>query len=323
MLIPEPLLRVEELAVHFPGRRNWMLRRAPTVRAVDGISFTIGAGETLGLVGESGCGKSTTGLSLMGLVRPCSGRISLEGTEIRAHRGPARNALRRRMQLIFQDPLSSLNPRQRAEKIIRAPLDIHGVGTRAERGERVAAMMARVGLRPDQARLFPHQFSGGQRQRIGIARALMLEPRLLICDEPVSSLDVSVQAQIVNLLGALQQELGLSYLFISHDLGVVDHIAHRVAVMYRGRIVEMGSRRTIFAAPGHPYTELLMRSIPAAHPLERRLSFDAESEGFGASAPEAGCAFHPRCKLATARCRREAPSLSARSDGRVLACHHR
>ncbi len=227
------------------------------------------------------------------------------------------------MQIVFQDPYSSLNPRHRVADIIRAPLDIHGVGTTAERRARVAELMARVGLRKDQADNFPHQFSGGQRQRIGIARALAVHPRILICDEPVSALDVSVQAQILNLLVGLQRDLGLSYLFVSHDLGVVKHISDRVAVMYLGRIVETATCDQIFESPGHPYTELLLQSAPPAHPRERKGYLPSAQDVPSATHLPQGCAFHPRCPIATQRCRIETPALSARPDGRLLACHHR
>ncbi|MCC6306071.1 MAG: ATP-binding cassette domain-containing protein [Rhodobacteraceae bacterium] len=323
MTLPPPLLEVADLIVHFPVRHGLLRRRVGTVRAVDGVSFTLGRGETLALVGESGCGKSTTGLALVGLVRPTAGSARLDGASV-AVRGGARRALARRMGIVFQDPFSSLNPRQRIEAILRAPLDIHGVGRPRERGAAVAALMARVGLRPDQGRAFPHQFSGGQRQRVGIARALALRPDLVILDEPVSALDVSVQAQILNLLADLQRDFGLAYLMISHDLGVVEHVAHRVAVMYLGRIVELAGRADLFAAPRHPYSELLLAAAPLPDPRRRRRLAPAEGEVASAAAVPAGCAFHPRCPLATARCREGAPPpLAPRADGRLLACHHR
>ncbi|MFI5013217.1 MAG: oligopeptide/dipeptide ABC transporter ATP-binding protein, partial [Hyphomicrobiales bacterium] len=251
------------------------------------------------------------------------GSVKLSGESISALEGRARKAQRRRMQIVFQDPFASLNPRHRVRDIIRAPLDIHGVGTMRERRDKVTALMTRVGLRPDQAGNFPHEFSGGQRQRIGIARALALDPEIIICDEPVSALDVSVQAQILNLLKALQQELGISYLFISHDLGVIEYIAHRVAVMYLGRIVEIADRASLFGAPRHPYTELLLRSVPAAHPRDRRRHSASAEDAPSATARPFGCAFHARCPAATDRCRIDDPALTARDDGRLLACHHR
>jgi oligopeptide/dipeptide ABC transporter ATP-binding protein len=318
-----PLLSVENLHVHFPIRAGVLRHQVGTVRAVDGVSFDLRRGETLGLVGESGCGKSTTGLALMGLVATTSGRMRLAGEEIAASGRARPRASRARMQIIFQDPFSSLNPRRCARDAIRAPLDIHGVGTPRERDEQVAALMRRVGLRLDQAQLYPHQFSGGQRQRIGIARALTLQPDILICDEPVSSLDVSVQAQVLNLLADLQRDLGVSYLMISHDLGVVEHISHRVAVMYLGRIVEIAPAKLIFAQPAHPYTELLLGSAPSFDPRKRR-GFPARNDDVASATNKpGGCAFHPRCPLATELCRREEPPLTARADGRSAACHHR
>jgi peptide/nickel transport system ATP-binding protein len=227
------------------------------------------------------------------------------------------------MQIVFQDPFSSLNPRQRVRDIIRAPLDIHRVGTTAERRARVAELMERVGLRPDQVDNFPHQFSGGQRQRIGIARALALKPEIIVCDEPVSALDVSVQAQILNLLADLQRDLGVSYLAISHDLGVVEHISHRVAVMYLGKLVEIADRDTIFAKPTHPYAELLMKSVPTLDPRSRRTHSASNDDVPSATRKPSGCPFHPRCPLATEVCRVDEPTLTPRADGRLVACHHR
>lgn len=318
-----PLLSVENLKVHFAIRAGVFQRQVGEVKAVDGVSFSIGAGETLGLVGESGCGKSTTGLALMGLVKATGGRIAMQGGQdvTRMHSVP--RAHRRRMQIIFQDPFSSLNPRQRVRDIIRAPLDIHGIGPMEERRAAVAKLISLVGLRPDQADNFPHQFSGGQRQRIGIARALALKPDIIVCDEPVSALDVSVQAQILNLLADLQKELGLSYLFISHDLGVVEHVSHRVAVMYLGKIVETGPKKAIFSKPLHPYSELLLRSAPSHDPHNRH-QFSAVSDDIpSATKKPAGCAFHTRCPLATDICRQVEPLLEAKADGQSVACHHR
>ncbi|HVW93826.1 MAG TPA: oligopeptide/dipeptide ABC transporter ATP-binding protein [Devosia sp.] len=319
----EPLLQVEDLEVHFPIRGGVLRRQVGTVKAVDGVSFEIGRGETLSLVGESGCGKSTTGLALMGLVAPTGGRIRFDGEEIRSFSRRALKAYRRRVQIVFQDPFSSLNPRRRVRDAIRAALDIHGVGTRAERENEVADLMARVGLRPDQANNFPHQFSGGQRQRIGIARALALKPDLIVCDEPVSALDVSVQAQILNLLADLQRDLGVSYLFISHDLGVVEHISHRVAVMYLGKVVEIATKAQLFAAPTHPYIELLIKSAPTLDPRQRH-KYSARSDDVpSATRKPSGCPFHPRCPLATDVCKTTEPPLIPRPDGRLAACHHR
>ena len=320
---PTALLSVDNLAVHFPIRAGVLQRQVGAVKAVDGVSFSLGRGETLSLVGESGCGKSTTGLALMGLVKPTGGVVNFDGQEIRGFDRKALKSYRRRMQIVFQDPFSSLNPRQRVKDIIRAPLDIHRVGTKAERDDRVAELMSRVGLRPDQADNFAHQFSGGQRQRIGIARALALNPDVIVCDEPVSALDVSVQAQILNLLGDLQRDLGVSYLAISHDLGVVEYISHRVAVMYLGRIVEIAPRATIFASPTHPYTELLMRSAPSHDPRHRH-QFSATNDDIpSATRKPPGCPFHTRCPLATDMCKTVEPALTPREDGQLVACHHR
>ncbi|TYB81532.1 ATP-binding cassette domain-containing protein [Maritimibacter fusiformis] len=320
---PAPLLSVRGLKVHFPIRQGVFQRQVGAVRAVDGVSFDIGRAETLGLVGESGCGKSTTGLALTGLVPLTDGEVTFDGARVGSETGRDLARFRQRMQIVFQDPFSSLNPRQRVRDILRAPLEIHRIGTTAERREAVFAMMNRVGLRPDQAENYPHQFSGGQRQRIGIARALMLNPDVIICDEPVSALDVSVQAQILNLLEDLQDELGVAFLFISHDLGVVEHISNRVAVMYLGKIVEMARREALFAAPAHPYSELLLGSTPSLDP-RRRHRFSAGFEDVpSATAKPSGCAFRTRCPLADERCRAEEPALSPRADGRLLACHHR
>jgi oligopeptide/dipeptide ABC transporter ATP-binding protein len=320
VLTGAPLLRVRDLKVHFPIRRGLLRRKAGAVRAVDGIDFDIAKGETLGLVGESGCGKTTTGRAVMRLIEPTAGAVEFEGENLLGLSADRLRARRRHMQMVFQDPYSSLNPRHRTRDIVRAPLDIFAVGTAVERRARVEQLLGRVGLRADQAANFPHQFSGGQRQRVGIARALALEPSLIICDEPVSALDLSVQAQILNLLKKLQQDIGLSYLFISHDLGVVEHISHRIAVMYRGRIVETGPKALIFAQPRHPYTELLLASAPVPHPRQRRAAV-ADKEI--ADGPADGCAFAARCPLAKDRCRVEAPALTPRPDGRTLACHER
>ena len=318
-----PLLTVDNLQVHFPIRAGLLQRHVGAVKAVDGVSFTLQRGETLSLVGESGCGKSTTGLALMGLVKPTGGHVSFDGQQIRNFGSVAMKDYRKRMQIVFQDPFSSLNPNQRVRDIIRAPLDIHKIGSPAERRTEVAQLMERVGLRPDQADSFPHQFSGGQRQRIGIARALALKPDVIVCDEPVSALDVSVQAQILNLLADLQRDLGVSYLAISHDLGVVEHISHRVAVMYLGRIVEMTSKTQIFSAPSHPYTELLMRSAPTLDP-RRRHKFSASADDVpSATRKPSGCGFRTRCPLASEVCKNADPQLTARADGRLVACHHR
>ena len=318
-----PLLAVEGLEVHFPIRKGVLRRQTGVVKAVDGVDFTLSRGETLGLVGESGCGKSTTGLAIVGLTRSTAGTIRFGGEAIGGFASAAMKAYRRRLQIVFQDPFSSLNPRQRVRDIIRAPLDIHKVGSKAERRDKVAELMQRVGLRIDQAESYPHQFSGGQRQRIGIARALALEPAIIVCDEPVSALDVSVQAQIINLLEDLQRDLGIAYLVISHDLGVVEHISDRVAVMYLGKIVEMADKKVLFAKPTHPYTELLMRSAPTLDPHQRH-RFSARNDDIPSAINKpAGCPFHTRCGLATDECRRVDPPLTVRDAGRQVACHHR
>ncbi|MBN14810.1 MAG: peptide ABC transporter substrate-binding protein [Pelagibacterium sp.] len=318
-----PLLAVDNLEVHFPIRAGVFKRQVGSVKAVDGVSFTLGRGETLSLVGESGCGKSTTGLALMGLVKPTGGRVRFDDREITDFNASALKDYRRRMQIVFQDPFSSLNPRQKVKDIIGAPLDIHNVGTSMEREAEVASLMKRVGLRPDQADNYPHQFSGGQRQRIGIARALALKPDIIVCDEPVSALDVSVQAQILNLLADLQRDLGVSYLSVSHDLGVVEHISHRVAVMYLGKIVEIADKKTIFSVPRHPYTELLMGSAPSLDPRARH-TFSASNDDIpSATNKPSGCAFHTRCPLASEVCRKHEPELTTRDDGQLVACHHR
>ena len=317
-----PAIEVRGLTVRFPGQPGLTGRRSDPVTAVDNISFTLQRRETLGLVGESGCGKSTTGLAILNLIEATSGSIEVLGKPIASLSSAALRSMRQHMQIVFQDPYSSLNPRQRVADIIRAPLDIHKLGTAAERRDRVKQLMARVGLRPDQADNYPHQFSGGQRQRIGIARALATHPELVICDEPVSALDVSVQAQILNLLVELQQEFGLSLLFISHDLSIVKHISDRVAVMYLGRIVEIAPRATLFAAAQHPYTRLLLNSLPPRHPRDRRRQHLAD-DAPGTQAPSrGGCRFSTRCPLVMDICLHEDPALTPRGADHAAACHH-
>jgi peptide/nickel transport system ATP-binding protein/oligopeptide transport system ATP-binding protein len=293
------------------------------VRAVDGVSFSIAPGETLGLVGESGCGKSTVGKSVLRLVEPSAGQIILEGEDITALDRAGMIAKRRRMQVIFQDPYSSLNPRMTAGDIVQEPLINFAIGSRAEQQERVAALFARVGLRPDQRGNYPHEFSGGQRQRLGIARALALGPSIIIGDEPVSALDVSVQAQVINLMVDLQEELKLSYLFVAHDLGVVEHISHRVAVMYLGKIVEIAPRQSLFEAPRHPYSEALLAAVPVAHPRLRRKRVVLRGDVPSPINPPPGCRFHTRCPIAVARCREAEPPLVADASGHAVACHLR
>jgi len=288
------------------------------LRAVDDVSFTIGAGETLGLVGESGCGKSTLGKAVLGLVPLASGSVVLDGAPLPLGSQGAMRPLRRRIQMIFQDPFGSLNPRHTIGRILGTPLAVHGVGTAAERAETVRAMLGTVGLPADSADRYPHEFSGGQRQRIGIARAIILEPHLVVCDEPVSALDLSIQAQILNLLSRLKGRLGLSYLFISHDLSVVRYVSDRIMVMYLGRIVESGPAASVWSRPLHPYTRLLLDAVPAPG---RRGTARVGPAGSGGGAVQ-GCRFHPRCPLATDICRATEPVLSPFGGGHEAACHH-
>ena len=317
-----PLLEVDNLVKYFPIKEGIFSRTVGQVHAVDGVTFTIRRGETLGLVGESGCGKSTVGRTVLKLMNPTAGKVKLAGRDITHLSRAQMRPLRPEMQLIFQDPFSSLNPRMTAGAIVREPLSLHGVTSRKDSRERVAEVFERVGLRPEQVADFPHQFSGGQRQRIGIARALVLGPSLIVGDEPVSALDVSIQAQVINLLIKLQDELGLAYLFIAHDLAVVKHISHRVAVMYLGRIVELANKATLFRAPLHPYTKALLSAVPVPDPRARSkertiLKGDVPSP----INPPNGCHFHERCPYVMDRCKSEAPVLLEKTSGHWAACH--
>jgi oligopeptide transport system ATP-binding protein len=318
----EPVLKVDRLVKHFPIRRGVILPKAVgSVRAVDDISFEIARGETLALVGESGCGKSTTGRLILRLMEPTGGGVHFKGSDIAKLGKAALRHMRRHMQIIFQDPYASLNPRMTVGQILAEPIQVHGIDG-SSCAARVKELLEVVGLAPEHASRYPHQFSGGQRQRIGIARALAVNPDLIVCDEPVSALDVSIQAQVINLLQNLQQRFGLSYLFIAHDLAVVKHISDRVAVMYLGKLVEIADKRALFARPLHPYTQALLSAIPRPDPtIERRrllLAGDVPS----ALNPPTGCRFHTRCSFAQDRCRKEEPELRDAGASHRVACHY-
>lgn len=321
-----PLLDVRGLVKYFPIKRGFFRRTVGTVKAVDDISFDIREGETLSLVGESGCGKSTTARSIIRAYEPTAGEILFK-TEDGGSIDLAQLSLvemrpiRRQLQMIFQDPFSSLNPRMNIYEIISEPLLVHGIGSSSEREDRVAELLRVVRLRPEYMRRYPHAFSGGQRQRIGIARALALNPRLILADEPVSGLDVSVQAQVINLMMDLQDSLGLTYLFVSHDLSVVKQISNRVVVMYVGRIAEIGTPQELFDSPKHPYTAALMSSVPKPHPSQRTKRYVLEGEVANPANPPTGCYFHPRCPFATDQCKVEVPPLVKSKDGRYVSCH--
>jgi oligopeptide transport system ATP-binding protein len=317
------LLEVEELKVHFPVRPDWRGRPTAHVRAVDGLNLSIRKGETVGLVGESGCGKSTLGRAIVRLETPTQGSVRFEGRDLATLQGAELRRARRRLQMVFQDPFGSLDPRWTIEEIVEEGLRLHEPTlTQATRRERVAALLRDVGLDPSLAARYPHEFSGGQRQRIGIARALAVEPSLIVCDEVVSALDVSVQAQVVNLLAELQRGRGVAFLFIAHDLAVVEHLSERILVMYLGRVVEAGMARQICRTPQHPYTQALISAVPsldrnAAQTQRIRLQGEVPSP----LAPPAGCPFHPRCPMAREQCRVEVPRLRPLGDGREAACH--
>jgi oligopeptide transport system ATP-binding protein len=318
-----PLLEVKHLKKHFPIKGGVFSKTIGYVYAVDDINFTLGKGETLGLVGESGCGKSTTGRTILRLIEPTDGIISFEGQDITHLDKSAMRALRREMQIIFQDPYASLNPRMTVGSIIGEPLEIHKIAKGSEKEERVASLLQKVGLRAEDMRKYPHEFSGGQRQRIGIARALALNPKLIVCDEPVSALDVSIQAQVINLLEDLQAEFGLSYLFIAHNLNVVEHISNRVAVMYLGQIVELASDEELYKNPQHPYTEALLSAVPIPDPTVKKKRIILEGDVPSPINPPKGCHFHTRCMYKDKICEEVEPEFKDIGGGHWVACHFR
>ena len=316
-----PALEVRDLAKHFPVQKGLFKRTVAHVKAVDGVSFSIQPGETLCLVGESGCGKSTVAKVALRLIEPTGGAILLDGQDVTGLGVNAMRPYRRRIQMVFQDPYASLNPRMTAGRIVGEPLENFENLRPRELEDRVARLFEKVGLRPDAMRRYPFEFSGGQRQRLGIARALALEPAVIVADEPVSALDVSVQAQVLNLLMDLQEEFGLSYLFVSHDLGVVEHIGHTIAVMYLGKIVEIAPKDAIFADPQHPYTRALISAAPLPDPRAKRERIVIEGDVPSPMNPPLGCAFHTRCPFAVDRCKVDTPALEAKAGGRAVACH--
>jgi oligopeptide transport system ATP-binding protein len=318
------LLSVRDLRKHFAVKGGVFSREIDRVYAVDGVSFDIGAGETLGLVGESGCGKSTTGRCILRLIEPSSGEIRFKGTDVTRMSGPALRSLRRDMQIIFQDPYASLNPRLTVGAIVGEALTIHELATsRRDLEDRVVQLLETVGLQADHMRRFPHEFSGGQRQRIGIARALAVEPKLIVCDEPVSALDVSIQAQVINLLEDLQEQFGLTYLFIAHDLSVVEHTSTRVAVMYLGRVVEIAPSRDLYDNPLHPYTEALLSAVPIPDPTVKRKRIMLQGDVPNPIRPPSGCHFHTRCPIARPDCSQRVPELRESQPGHWVSCHYR
>lgn len=315
----QALLEVKNLVKYYPVRKG-LFGKGDPVKAVDGVSLTVFKGETLSIVGESGCGKSTVGRCLLRLVEPTAGQVLFEGEDLLRMNAARLREIRKDLQIIFQNPYASLNPRRTVRQILMEPLVVHGIGDAAERKERVERMMVKVGLSASQLDRYPHEFSGGQRQRICIARALMLNPKLIVADEPVSALDVSIQAQILNLLKDLQQEFGLSYVFISHDLSVVKHVSDRVAVMYLGKIVEIADKNTLFNNPRHPYTRVLLSSIPVPDPDVRRERVMLEGEPPNPVRPPSGCAFHPRCRMCIEECKTKTPALAEIEEGHHVSC---
>jgi oligopeptide/dipeptide ABC transporter ATP-binding protein len=318
-----PVLEVADLKKHFPVKKGVIRRTVGYVYAVDGVSFRVGEGETVGLVGESGCGKSTVARTVLRLLEPTAGSIRLAGHDITHLSKSALRPHRRDMQIIFQDPFSSLNPRMSAGDIVAEPLEVHGLVRGKDKADRTAELFKQVGLSPAQMKSFPHEFSGGQRQRVSIARALALNPKLIIADEPVSALDVSIQAQVINLMMDLQREKKLSYLFIAHGLAVVEHISHRVAVMYLGKIVEYTDKATLFRQPLHPYTEALLAAVPVPNPKLKRVRRHLAGDVPSPVNPPSGCPFHTRCAYAEARCRSEVPQLREVAPGHWVSCHLR
>ncbi|MGM0854763.1 MAG: ABC transporter ATP-binding protein [Bacillota bacterium] len=317
----EPLLKVENLKKHFPITGGILGRPVSSVKAVDGVSFIVNKGETLGIVGESGCGKSTTGRMLMRLIDPSEGKVTFEDRELTSLSNSEMRKIRREMQMVFQDPFASLNPRHTVEKILEEPLKVHGMGSAKERKKRVHELLNIVGLSSYHAKRYPHQFSGGQRQRIGIARALMTKPKLIIADEPVSALDVSIQSQVLNLMQDLQKEFGLTYIFIAHDLGVVRHISDRVGVMYLGKMVELSNSETLYENPLHPYTQALLSAVPVPDPDFKRETILLQGDIPSPSNPPSGCTFHTRCPHATEICKQKVPEFKEHQPGHYVACH--
>jgi oligopeptide transport system ATP-binding protein len=315
------LLEVRNLKKHYPIRKGFFSKQVGTVKAVDGITLSVEQGETLAVVGESGCGKSTTGRAILRLIEPTEGEIMFNGTDVRSLNTEQLRRFRTDMQMVFQDPYASLDPRWTVQRILEEPLRTHESAASSELKSRVEQLMEVVGLSPYQAHRFPHEFSGGQRQRIGIARALALNPKFIVCDEPVSALDVSIQAQVLNLMQDLQEQYGLTYMFISHDLSVVKFISDRVAVMYLGRIVELAPTKSLFAKPLHPYTQALMSAVPVPNPGLKKQRIVLTGDVPNPETPPSGCAFHPRCPYAMDRCKTEAPVLRELDSGHQVSCH--